>query len=288
MDISHKCQTEGCIYKKHNNINNNGLYCCRRCMNGFKKHGPMCQRVYIEEGVIELYKAAEKLIDKIVLLVEEDSDGGKRHYRFGDVVYHCGAYWEESTDFILNNNRFVGSILREYIENTPHNNKKKLKNLHYIKLLSEIVQNKVKQNLFKVPDKNELVIHLRLGDYVEKGTFLKKDYVKLIKHELSKNDAINKITICTAFHYGNNITQNAWIYTDDKHQQNISRLKTLLVKLLTSIRLPFHIKSSANPDDDFVYMVEAKNFIKDVGRFSGLIQEIRDYRNSELLPKKKS
>jgi len=277
MDISEKCQGEQCFYKKHPNLNITNTHCCRRCMYGFKVHGVKCKKVPIDE---DLYKTAERLINKIVLLVEdveEDSIMQKSHYRFGDIVHHSGYYWKESTDFIFNNNRFIGSILREYIEKTPHNNKIR-KNLNYDKLLSEIVQDKVKQKLFIVPDKNELVIHLRLGDFVTKDSFLKNDYVKLINAELNKNKAISKITICTAFHYGNNISQKLWMYSDAKHQQNISLLKNLLVKLLTSIKLPFDIKSSPNPDDDFVYMIEADNFIKDVGRFSHLIQRIRDYR----------
>jgi hypothetical protein len=282
MDVTGKCETEGCLYKKHSNIaNNNGNYCCRSCMKRKnRRHGPFCERLSTFEISRELNKQADEMINKIVMLVEENSAGGKRHYRVCDIVKHKGVYWKESTDFIVNNNRFEGSILLDYIKKDPHKNKNGV-NSNYVQILSEIVQNKVKDNLFDVPDKNELVVHLRLGDYVEKkGKFLKKDYVKLIKGILLKNTDINKITICTAFHYGNNVAYNAWIYTDKKHQANLHIVKALFIKLLKNINLPFSIRSSQDIDSDFVYMVEAKHFIKDVGGFSNLIQEIVDYRNT--------
>jgi len=129
---------------------------------------------------------------------------------------------------------------------------------------------------FSLPEKDELVIHLRLGDFVEHPTlFLKKDYLTCIRKICSKTH-ITKITFCTAFHYGNNIHQKAWIYTDEKHEKNIAELKRLFTTILDTITIPVDIKSSLHPDDDFVYMVMADHFIQDVGGFSSLIAELRE------------
>ena len=59
MDLSDKCIREGCLYKKNNDINNNnGLYCCRRCMTSNRAssnkniHGLKCNKKLIAERFI--------------------------------------------------------------------------------------------------------------------------------------------------------------------------------------------------------------------------------------------
>lgn len=218
----------------------------------------------------EIIAKRDNLISKIVLLVEENSFGGKRHYRFCDVVKHLGYYWHESTKFIMNQVKFKGSILVNYIERCPDNNLEYV-NQNYLQLLSEIVYNKLKDNCFKLPTENELVIHLRIGDIM--GS---KEYLPIISNYI-KNNSINKITFCTAFHYGNNITQELYIFSDEQHNKNIRRLQNLFIKLLKNINIPIDIQSSANIDEDFIYMVMSKHFICDIGGFSKLISEMRNY-----------
>jgi len=233
---------------------------------------------------VNIENKCDELINKIVLLDEKGSSGGKRHYRLNDVITHGGHYWEESTKFILNCHHYKDSILQNYIKRCPDNNLKYV-NKNHIELLSEIIKNKIKDNSFVIPDKNELVIHLRLGDHVEiTDSFLQNNYVKIIKDACINNNNINKITFCTAFHYGNNITQGIWLYTDEKHKQNIYGLKKLFTEILENINIPIDIKSSKHPDEDFVYMIMAEHFIKDVGGFSNLVQKIRDYHRSLKSP----
>ena len=281
MDLSQKCERDGCLFKKHSNIdNNNGLYCCKKCMES-KRHGVLCERVHFDS---DIRNKADKLISKIVLLDEKDSKSGKRHYRFGDIIHHIGAYWKESNNFVLNNDRFKDSILRDYIELCPNKNMHPTK-FNYPRFLLDIVKKKVKENKFIIPEKNELVIHLRIGDYIDREErYLKRDYVKLIRDMCKIHPYIDKITICTAFHYGNDKSIKKWLYTNKKHRQNISRIRKLFIKLLRNINLPIDIKSSMNPDDDFVYMIEATNFIMDVGNFSKLILRIRNIDKKPLIP----
>ena len=215
------------------------------------------------------------MLHKIVLLKEENSI--KRQYRFGDVVNHRGYYWEESTHFILNQNHLKGTILRDYIERCPDNNK--TINPEKISLLYTIIQEKNKI----LPTDDELVIHLRTGDVIHYDWFLKKDYEKII-HDYIDKYQIKKVTFCTAFHYGNNVTQKIFLYTDEKHEQNKVKINELFEKLISHFKdIQFDVKSSTNIDEDFMYMCMARHFVKDEGGFSDLIKLINKYDKDSIL-----
>lgn len=209
------------------------------------------------------------MLNKIVLLKEENSI--KRHYRFGDVIHHRGYYWKESTTFILNQDHLKGTILRDYIERCPDKNK--TVNPEKISLLYTIIQEKDKI----VPANDELVIHLRTGDVIQYDWFLNKDYKKIIQSYIDKYQ-IKRVTFCTAFHYGNNITQNIFLYTDEKHEQNKVKLNELFENVTSYFKdIQFDVKSSADIDSDFMYMCMARYFVKDGGGFSDLIKVINKY-----------
>ena len=219
------------------------------------------------------------LINKIVLLKEHNSV--KRHYRFADVINHTGYYWEESTKFILNENYYTNSILRIYIESCIDNNLIQI-NPNKLKLLNDIIKKKITTEHYILPTNDELVIHLRTGDVVEWDWFLKKDYITIIQQYID-NYNIKKVTFCTAFHYGNNITQGLWIYNHEKHNINITKLNILFTSILNYFKnIQIDVKSSTNIDEDFVYMVMSKYFVKDNGGFSQLIEDIINYKNENL------
>lgn len=213
----------------------------------------------------------DTLINKIVLLTEYNSIDTKRHYRFADVIYHNGYYWKESTKFILNQPHLKDSILRMYIERCPDKNLVCV-NKNYLTELFNIVN--LKKDSYELPLPNELVIHLRLGDVVDFDKFLKKNYINIIQRHI-RNHNITKVTFCTAFHYGNNITQGLYIYTDAKHQQNVDKLQELFKKVLDKFSILIDIKSSTDIDSDFIYMVMSNYFIPDFGGFSKLIHNLR-------------
>lgn len=210
----------------------------------------------------------QNLINKIQLLKSN------KHYRFGDVIFHKGNFWKESTKFILENDQFKNSILRNYIEKCPNNNLND-KNPEFAKLLSNIIKNKMKEKKYNLPVNNELVIHLRLGDVVVKDCFLKKNYKKIIEEYIKKYN-IYKVTFCTAFHYGDYTEKNLWIYDENKHQKNISELHNKLNNLNKIPNIYFDLISSKNSDDDLIYMVNSKYFIQDEGGFSKLVSKIKN------------
>jgi hypothetical protein len=215
------------------------------------------------------------MLNKIVLLKEKNSI--KRHYRFSDVINHSGNYWKESNDFILKQDHFIGSILRSYIERCPDNNK--TINPDKIKLLYTIIRSKKA----KIPKVDELVIHLRTGDVIQFDWFLKKDYVSIIQDYVDKHN-IKRVTFCTAFHYGNNTTQNMFLYTDEKHRRNKMKLDELFKNVVDRFKyIQFDVKSSTNIDEDFMYMCLSRHFVKDKGGFSDLVEVINKYHLHKVI-----
>lgn len=223
--------------------------------------------------IIQILKQINRNFTKNILIHKIQLLKSNQHYRFGDVIFHFGYYWKESTKFILEHNDFKNSILRNYIEKCSDNNLGS-KNSEYVKLLSDIAQVKIKEKKYTLPEDDELVIHLRLGDVVVHNWFLKKNYRNIIENYITKYN-ITKVTLCCAFHYGNFTEKNLWIYSDEKHQKNILLLSKVLINIMEIPNIYIDIISSKNPDDDFIYMVNSKYFVKDVGGFSNIISQVQ-------------
>lgn len=208
------------------------------------------------------------LINKIALLKQN------KHYRLGDVVFHHGHYWDQSTKHILENDEFKETILRRYIEGCADNNLRN-KNLDYVSLLRNVINDKIKNEAYPVPLEDELVIHLRLGDVCNEKRFLQQDYVKVIK-DYQDEHKITKVTFCCAFHYGNYTERNLWIYNDQKHQKNVTKLTALFTQILEIPDIIIDVKSSSDIDQDIVYIAKSKHFVPDFGGFTRLMSEIRN------------
>ena len=148
-------------------------------------------------------------------------------------------------------------------------------NPSYDNLIFNIVKKKIREKKYILPVNNELVIHLRLGDVVNHDNFLKKNYKKIIESYVEKYN-ISKVTFCTAYHYGNYTEKNMWIYDDDKHQKNILKLTEKLNNVMEIPNIYVNFISSNNPDNDFIYMVNAKYFVEDFGGFSKLISDVNN------------
>jgi hypothetical protein len=220
-------------------------------------------------------KILDNLINKILIIKQED-------YRVNDIVSKSGERWEYSGKNILKKNKYDGTILKTYlIENGLYNPL----NLETLLLITENYNN---SNNFSNPTINELVMHLRLGDYEKlKDNFLKKDYVKEIKIFLDKYPNIDKLTIITAFSYGTwskdslHLRKESplWLITKKSQDRNIKCIRLLLKKLIIEFpKLSIDIKSSKNIDEDFCYCIMSKYYIHDVGGFSKLIYNLNNIR----------
>ncbi len=211
-----------------------------------------------------------------VKILKENSD-----YRCYDIVYHRGERWEHSKNQVLNNSKYENTIFKSFLKQNKGNDS----DLNF--LLNCIEEYSSKNNL-PIPNNDELVIHLRMGDVVVHQWFLNQDYINLI-NKIKKNNSINKITIVTSFAYqvwskeSLHLRNKAplWNYTLEKQKKNEKCFFELLFKLQEQVNLPINIYSNRNIDQDLCYCVFSKHFIKDNGGFSTLLERLQKLKLSK-------
>ena len=142
-----------------------------------------------------------------------------KFYRFGDLIFKDGGgRWESDREVVKNNEEFKNTILCKYLiqlqdELEPD-----------FDLLKKIVQEHTQEYKCEIPEENELVIHLRLGDIFQKSKYeklrvkrLKKSVDRLFENDNILNsspDALGKITVVTALHYGANETNGKHFFIE--------------------------------------------------------------------------
>lgn len=197
------------------------------------------------------------------------------HYRVADIFYRKGYRYADSTLNVLNLPEFDGTILKSYLL------KCKDVDVPDFYLLSELVDEyKVKKNI-PDPRDDEAVIHIRAGDVVVHDWFLTKDH----SSELKKFPGIKKCYIVTAFAFQEFIELGWWMYSSEKYAENYRRIEQFLMRIISENEdVEFDVISNKDIDYDFVFMVTAKNFIRDFGGFSDLIEDLRNFRETDIPP----
>ena len=216
---------------------------------------------------------ARKLVENIVLLKSN------KHYRFGDVIFKKGYYWKKSRDYIIDNDEFKNSILQTYLNSISDKSWNTDESINVVsKNLNNIITNYIlKEPTIQLPVPNELVIHLRTGDWAYTPNILKYDYTDVINKYINTHN-ITKCTFCTAFHYGDYTEKNLWIYNEEIHNINVNKLTELFTNVLSNCNITLNIQSNINSDLDFIYMLKADHFIGRDGGFSKIISNLRKNR----------
>lgn len=211
----------------------------------------------------------ESLMSQVQIL-KENSD-----YRCADIVHHRGPRWQHSKNQILNNPKYENTIFKNFLKKNNGNDGD-------LKFLLKCIEEYCYNNNLLIPEDDELVIHLRMGDVVVHKWFLSKNYIDLIKEQI-QNNTISKITIVTSFAYQtwskesmhlniNNV--QIWDYTHEKQEKNEKGLFKLLSDIQYHFDLPITIYSNKIIDVDLCYCVFSKHFIKDKGGFSELMENL--------------
>ena len=204
----------------------------------------------------------KSLISKVKIL-KENSD-----YRCSDIVWHKGLRWEHSKNQVLNNPKYENTILKYFFKN----NKGKDTNLYF---LLHCIEKYCSNNNYPIPNNDEIVIHLRMGDVVVHHWFMNNlPYIIHIIENIIKKYTISKITIVTAFAYQAWSKESMhlypgpakshdclWTYTDIKQKKNEEVLRRLLVIMQDRINLPINIYSNENIDKDLCYCVFSKHYV---------------------------
>jgi len=206
------------------------------------------------------------------------------HYRVSDIVCHGGARWKYDWDKIENNPDYVDTILGKYINS--HTKSEKVDRNNPIELIP-IIKEHGEYHQYSKPDKNELVVHLRLGDQAYHKSFFSDNYCKNIISDIikliSENKNINKITFVGAFAYQvwteESLSKkpshiNTWEYTDEIQQKNIDRLTYFFEQLIDKVNLPIKIYSNTNIDKDIFYCAYAHYIIPGQSGFSNMLARL--------------
>lgn len=219
------------------------------------------------------------LIEKIKTL-KQNSD-----YRVSDILIEAGHRWKHSTEQVLTNPIYQDTILYQYLttykQTKPPNLNKFMECVHAYRQKYQL----------PIPDKNELVMHLRMGDVVAIPDFdAKRTPIKSVREMKSKYPSINKVTIVTCFAYQAWSEDSLhlkpektplWSYTDESQQKNIAKMKDVLQKISTNFpKLTIDIVSNENVDHDIVYCAYAPHFISDYGGFSKLLHKLQQIKKN--------
>lgn len=208
-------------------------------------------------------------------------------YRLGDVVKFNKDYFHDIYPEIYRK-KFPKSIATEYFTKTYRQKD--------YRTLAKIVSNR---KHIKV-DSRTIVIHLRLGDVVNRSyltvdklfkrgfcNFCFGKYLHPISHydrilrktrnldNMNDNEEKQKILIVTGFH---NVKKNLSI----EHKKSL-RLLEKFVKHFQDQNYIVETRVNNNPDEDFLLMCNANLFIKSGGGYSNLIAEVVKLKKGKLL-----
>jgi len=193
------------------------------------------------------------------------------HYRFGDIVFLKVGRYEDSMKEIMESEEYDDTILKNYL---VKNNGNKPVNLQ---LFIDEAEKAIIRKGYDVPEKDELVVHVRAGDYIDTGRFLKGDYNLFINEVLKKNKDIKKIKIVACFAYQEYKEKGWYLYSEGKNKNNKKVLKKLFLKFMFDFSdYEFDVVSNEDSDQDLCYMFKSKYFVHDsYSKLSFLIKQLR-------------
>ena len=165
--------------------------------------------------------------------------------------------------------KYKGTLLYDYL-------KRKKKDLDH-DTFKTIVYEHIKTKNYAIPDDDELVIHLRLGDKFnkEESEWCPKWYncdesdnmiIKGLEKIQFEKHKIKKVSIVSIFHYRTT--------AEDGQKRSIERFE-LFKNFFERKGIP--VKTiSRTADEDFCYLVSSKFFLPTIGGFSRLAYELCD------------
>lgn len=210
-----------------------------------------------------------------------------QHYQLGDIVYKRGRYKynneladeDKSRQYVCRNWPFSVACLYKQ-DNTS---------MDYIGKLTRICV-AARHNNKSTPRDTDVIIHVRLGDT------LTKDNCWEVFCD-SKVFPITQYTQLTQiFPAGTRIVIVGWPhhlphFSDDSVLAQYSHTETnqsiVYMQKLSSLlhKLNYIVETRHNhvPDDDFIYMCNAHNFVKSAGGFSDLIAAVVQKQNRHVI-----
>jgi hypothetical protein len=167
---------------------------------------------------------------------------------------------------------FKDSIATEYMSKTSKEEE--------LDILSEIIRKKSSQKL--LPNRDELIIHLRIGDVIDKVNISVDDFVK--DYQQKRGKGVPNIQYVKPYIYYDNIIKKlpkninnvvliGGYHRTGNHSKSIDYVNK--IKLFFENR-GFNVNTRINndPDEDFIYMSNSYHFVQSGGGFSNIINKI--------------
>jgi hypothetical protein len=192
------------------------------------------------------------------------------NYRIGDVFFSPKSskhYTDLSfyDNVLYHKDKYPGTIASEYIKRNIDSKDQD------IQLLKKIIEEKKKQTKVAPIDDNELILHIRIGDVLcvnldwgDIDHYSKKNdsvwWNNVIKY--IKDNDISKVTILASSHKNKCINESIE-YIDDR--------KNFLMKS----GLKVNLRTGKSPDEDILYVTNAKHFISTGGNYGKLLNTIK-------------
>ena len=203
-------------------------------------------------------------------------------YRLGDMI-KSSEFRNRNDGYKWHINNFPNSIASKYMELTDED-------LNYDILLSII--NKPPYNKYEKPDNKRIVIHLRVGDVIDKEQYSVSDFLyKPMNYTKKKGLNAMRSYVYNIEHYKNilkkipnkftNITLVYGYHVKGNHtksEEYVHKLK----QFFESNGYNVTKRTNGDADKDFVYMCNAKHFVKSGGGFSKIIGEIVKLKNNKV------
>lgn len=167
-------------------------------------------------------------------------------YRMGDAI----IIQNNAKPTILK--KYKGTIAYQYLINKCP--KSGTKNVN-VDRLNKIVDEHIKEKKYQIPNDDDLVLHLRLGD--RKLVHSVDELNELITY-IEDIVAFKKLIIVTAFH----------MVSASKDDDSKYGILNELLSYCESNNINVNIRSSNNPDEDFCFLVKAKSLICTKGGYS--------------------
>ena len=200
-------------------------------------------------------------IQKISILREN------KVYRIADLFNESGIRFKSDINSIFTDSQYKNSILFDYFQS-----KQKLKD---ITTMQKVIDQHIDLYNYPIPEKNELVIHLRLGDLLNQKK-VENHYYQMFEGLNKKINFKNfsKISIVTALHFGSfdDHPKGRPLYMfSEKTKEKSFNLFRFIESQINTAGHSVNLISSDNIDQDFCYMSKSQWFVKSKRGFSFLI-----------------
>lgn len=209
-----------------------------------------------------------------------------KHYQFGDIVYTKGIF---SEIFKKNDTKIIQYVCAKWPTSIGCEYRKAVStDLFDISKLNEICLKRTQENRTDTQP-NEVVIHLRLGDALRAANcwdvkcssyvLTLKDYEKI--RDIFQNDTIF-VLVAWQHHTRSNLENNPGI---GMLYANLTSV--YLSKLSTQLKsqgFNVYIKTESLPDDDFLFMSNAKTYIQSPqSGYGKLIADMVRHRGNKVM-----